>query len=254
MSSTSEPVGKSFMATECDRCPLRALDLFLPFTEEETRFMMGFKIGEMTVEPQTVLLTEGANARHLYTVLSGQGLRSKAIRDGRRQVVNFVFPGDFIGLQAGVMGEMGHSVIATTRTTLCIFDRAEIWSLFKSHPDRAFDMTWLAASEEMFLGETLATIGQRSAQEAVAWAMVRLFQRAEALGLARGDTMPLPYRQQDMADALGLSLVHTNKTLAKLKAAGLLRWQERVLTLPDRPALAAIAGVSLTDLRPRPLI
>lgn len=242
------------MAVKCENCPLRRLDAFMAFTAEEVRFMQRFKIGELTVEPQTTVLAEGQNAPQLYTVLDGQGLRSKTVGDHRRQVVNFVFPGDFLGLQAAIMGEMGHSVISTTSMTLCVFDRAEVWSLFKTHPDRAYDMTWLAASEEMFLGEALAAIGQRSALESVAWALLRLSQRAESLGLARDGRMPLPFRQQDLADALGLSLVHTNKTLAKLKAAALAQWQDGILTIPDLPALARAAGTDLDPPTARPLI
>ncbi|CTQ48085.1 Crp/Fnr family transcriptional regulator [Jannaschia donghaensis] len=242
------------MAVKCDNCPLRELEIFVPFTTEEARFMKGFKIGELTVDAQTPLLIEGSNAPQLYTVLAGQGVRFKTLEDGRRQVVNFVFPGDFIGLQAGVMGEMGHSITSATEMTLCVFDRAEIWSLFKSHPDRAFDLTWLAASEEMFLGESLATIGQRSALEAVAWTLQRLFQRGEALGLTTANEMPLPFRQQDLADALGLSLVHTNKTLAKLKDRGMVLWQDGVLGILDRTGLSDVAGIPMEALRPRPLI
>ena len=99
--------------------------------------MQRFKVGELTVDPQTTILMEGSNSPQLFTALHGLGLRYKLLEDGSRQVINFVFPGDFLGLQAGVMGEMGHSVEASSRMTLCVFDRAELWSLFKSHPDVA---------------------------------------------------------------------------------------------------------------------
>lgn len=216
--------------------------------------MKGFKVGELTIDANTPVLMEGSNAAQLYTVLSGQGVRYKTLDRGQRQVISFVFPGDFIGLQAGITGEMGHSVESSTEMTLCVFDRSEIWTLFKSHPDRAFDLTWLSATEEMFLGETLATIGQRTALEAVAWAMLRLFQRAEALKMTTANRMPLPFRQQDLADALGLSLVHTNKTLAKLKDRGLALWQDGVLTLQDRDGLVAMAGADVKEPQARPLI
>lgn len=242
------------MAVTCDKCPLRASGAFVPFTADEAKFMQRFKVGELTVAPGTRFLTEKTTSPQVYTALTGLGLRTKSMPKGRRQVVNFVFPGDFLGLQAGIMGEMGHSVIATTDMTLCVFDRAELWTLFRSQPDRAFDMTWIAASEEMFLGEALATLGQRTALQAVAWALFRLYRRGAVLGLTRGTRMPLPFRQQDLADALGLSLVHTNKTLAKLKARNLAVWQDGLLTLPDRDALAEIAGVETDDMRPRPLI
>lgn len=66
-------------------------------------------------------------------------------------------------------------------------------------------------------GEALATVSQRTAQERVAWALLRVFRRLRFLKLGNGRSVPFPYRQQDLSDALGLSLVHTNKTLAALR-------------------------------------
>jgi len=197
---------------------------------------------------------EGANSPRLFTVLSGMGLRHKIQGSGRRQVPNFVFPGDFLGMQAALMGEMGHSVEAATDMRLCVFRRADVWTLFKSMPERAFDLTWLAAVEENFLGEALATIGQMPALQRLAWAMVRLFKRAQAVGPTRGETMPLPFRQQGLADSLGLSLVHTNKTLARLRERQVAPWGEGRLRIADLGALARIGGLDPEAPVTRPLI
>ena len=210
------------MATKCRNCPLRSKDIFVDFSAEDIDFMQKFKAGELTIDPGTPILMQGSNAPQLFTVLSGMGIRDKMLENGDRQVISFVFPGDFVGLQAGIMGKMGHSVEARTRMRLCVFDRSSFWNFFRAHPNRAFDITWLAAIEEHFLGETLATLGQRTATQALAWAMIKIFQRGTALGLVEENQMDLPYTQRDMADALGLSLVHTNKTLGKLRERQLL--------------------------------
>ena len=242
------------MATRCESCPLRRLPLFKSFTEAELRFMQRFKAGELTVEPGTPLLIEGSSAPQLYTALRGMGVRYKTLPNGRRQVVNFLFPGDFIGLQAGVMGEMQHSIEATTRMTLCVFDRKEFWRFFKDQSERAFDITWLAAVEEHFLGEALTSVGQRTAIERVAWALVRIWRRGRALGLVVDDAMSMPYRQQDLADALGLSLVHTNKTLARLRERQMISWADGVLRIADVQALARVAEMEVEAEPVRPLM
>lgn len=216
--------------------------------------MERFKQGELRVDPGTTILMEGSNSPQLYTVLRGQGVRYKTLEDGRRQVINFLFPGDFTGLQAGLMGEMKHSVEARTPMTLCAFDRAELWQLFKEQPARAYDLTWIAAVEEHFLGETIATLGQRDAVQRVAWALLKIWQRLRAVGLERNGTVPLPFRQQDLADALGLSLVHTNKTLARLRARQLCDWSERALRVLDAPGLAALGLVEAEPPERRPLM
>lgn len=243
------------MKTSCRKCPLRTRPVFDPMTDEEIEFMQSFKAGEMEVEPGTTLLMEGSDSAQLYTALSGMGLRYKSLASGDRQVINFVLPGDFIGLQAGVMRKMQHSVESSTKMTLCVFDRKALWALFKDHPERAYDLTWISAIEEHFLGESLAILGHMNGAERVARAFVRLHDRGEALGLVSSDEMELPYRQQDLADALGLSLVHTNKTLKKLRGDGVASWSKGRLKILDYDRLCDIAGLQ-SDREPltRPLI
>jgi CRP-like cAMP-binding protein len=240
--------------TKCEACPLRTKAIFTPFTDAELRFMQSFKTGELDVEAGTTILMEGSSSPQLYTVLSGVGTRYKTLENGRRQVINFLFPGDFSGLQASLMGEMKHSVEASTRMKLCVFKREDVWTLFRSHPERAYDLTWISAVEEFFLGETIASIGQRDAAQRVAWALVRIFERLRAVGSAKSNTVPFPFRQQDLADALGLSLVHTNKTLKKLRALNLAQWADGTLTVTNIAALADLAMADLERPERRPIM
>lgn len=242
------------MATHCESCPLHKSPLFTDVSSEDRRTTQRFKSGELMVDPGTPIMMESTNSPQLYTALRGMGLRYTTLPNGERQVINFIFPGDFIGLQAGVMGEMNHSVEATTAMTLCVFDRSDFFKFFKANPSRGFDITWLAAVEEHFLGSSLATVGQRTALEAVSWALLKIFQRGEALSLVRQAKMPLPFRQQDLADALGLSLVHTNKTLAKLRDRQLAAWSNGVLQINDVERLASVAQTEFEPLPKRPFI
>lgn len=242
------------MPIPCDKCPLRRCDYFLPMADDELAFMRRFKAGELAVDTGTTVLMEGSNSPQLFTVLSGMGTRYKTLEDGSRQVINFLFPGDFIGLQAGIMGEMKHSVEASTPMVLCVFNRTDLWTMFKSHPGRAYDLTWIAAVEEHFLGETLAAVGQRSAGQRIAWALLRIHHRLRAVGLENADAVPLAFRQQDLADALGLSLVHTNKTLMQLRKLRLAEWIDGRLTIRDRAKLALYAGSAPEPLEKRPLM
>lgn len=242
------------MVTPCEKCPLRRCEYFLPFTEEELAFMIRFKAGELAVDTGTTVLMEGSNSPQVFTVLSGMGTRYKTLEDGSRQVINFLFPGDFIGLQAGIMGEMKHSVETSTPMVLCVFNRSDLWNMFKAHPSRAYDLTWIAAVEEHFLGETLAALGQRTAGQRVAWALLRIHHRLRVVGLEKAGVVPLAFRQQDLADALGLSLVHTNKTLMQLRKSGLARWSDGSLDIQDRTKLADYAGSAPEPLEKRPLM
>lgn len=214
-------------------------------SDDQVDDMQRFKIGELTVDAGATILLEGSNSPQLFTALHGMGLRYRHLKNGERQVLNFVYPGDFLGMQAGLMGEMGHSVMATTKMTLCVFDRANLWPFIKSEPERGFELAWLAAVEEHFMSASLTTVGQRTAIQALAWTFVRLYLRAKASGIADNNSMRFPFKQIDLADALGLSLVHTNKTIGVLKSRQLIGWTDNKVTLPD---LQALADVGLTDL------
>ncbi len=216
--------------------------------------MNRFKTGELEAQPGTEIMAQGTSSTHLFTCLTGMGLRYTTLEDGQRQVIGFVLPGDFIGLQAGVMLEMSHSVEASTHMRLCTFNRSDLWTLFRSHPERAYDLTRLAALEERFLGDALAVVGQMDARAKVAWAFHRIYSRLAAVNLGAADRVPMPYRQQDLADALGLSLVHTNKVLARLRQDQVATWSDGKLTIHDIQRLAKIAQVDDQAPTTRPLI
>jgi len=108
--------------------------------------------------------------------------------------------------------------------------------------------------EERFLGEAIATLGQRDAEQSIAWALTRVFLRGKGLGLVTNNAMPFPFKQQDIADALGLSLVHTNKTLGKLKSRQLAMWSDGTLRIPDVEQLAECGLVDDLSLAVRPII
>lgn len=217
--------------------------------------MRRFKVGERVIAPGTELLREGEPSDALFTVLAGLGLRSKSLANGARQVVGVVFPGDFVGLQAGVMDAMQHSVEARTEMTVCVFRRDALWHLFREHPERAHDLTWLAALEEHLLGESLAALGRLSGKQRLARGLYRLYRRGDALGLVRDGRMRMPFVQQDLADALGLSLVHTNKLLRAFREGRIARWSDGHLHVLDESRLRDLALVPEDrPPPPRPLI
>lgn len=239
---------------ECERCPLRGVEIFRKFTKEELSFVSEFKSGELVAEAGTTFLTQGSSSAYIYTVLSGWGYRYKDIEDGRRQVLNFVFPGELVGLQGAVLREMEHSVQALSDMILCIFERKKLWELYKNYPMLAYDITWLAAREEQMLEEHLLTVGKRTAKERLAYLVLHIFERAKSLGMNTGKSFDVPLTQQHVADTLGLSLVHTNKTLRILYNQELISWKKKTLTILDHDGLCDIAKWDGLGDQKRPFI
>jgi CRP-like cAMP-binding protein len=240
--------------TPCEQCPLRGRSFLRVFSADELAFVKTFKVDELRVEAGASFLQEGARSEQLYTVLSGWAFRYKMLDDGRRQILNYALPADMVGLQGTLMHEMEHSVEALTPLVLCVFPRAKLWDLYSRLPSLAFDITWLAAREEQLIDEHLVSLGRRTALERVAYLLLHLFLRAEEAGLTKNGSIQFPFTQQHVADTLGMSLVHTNKTLKRLYLSKAVRWKDRVFELIDRTALAAIAGSGINQLRQRPFI
>ena len=238
----------------CEQCPLRRMEVLREFTNEELDFVRTFKSGELNIESGSNILLQGTNSAYLYTVLVGWAFRYKSLPDGRRQILNFSIPSDFLGLQGTIADEMQHSVEALTDMTLCIFPREKLWGLYSRFPALAYDVTWLAAREEQILDESLLSIGRRTAIERMAYLFLHLFVRAQEVSLTKGDTIQFPFTQQHVADTLGMSLVHANKTLKKLTATRTMRWKGRVFEILDREGLARIANFEFPGEHKRPFI
>ena len=200
----------------CRQCPLRALSLFIPHSAEELELIQSLKQRELNLSAGDTLIHEGQDDPPLYTLLSGWAYRFKTLSDGRRQILNFLQAGDFIGVQQRMSDAAAHGVVTLTEARLCVFRRDALWQMHQQSPTLGFNTTWLTAHEESLVDDSLLSVGRRSAEERVATLLILLFKRAAALladGGAQG--VPFPLTQQHVADALGLSLVHTNKTLLR---------------------------------------
>jgi len=238
----------------CKECPLSRLDHFRRFAPDELDFVSSFKTGELSIEAGGTIMVEGSHGAHLFTVLAGWGFRFKSMADGRRQILNYLMPGDLVGLQGSLMGEMQHSVEALSPVVLCVFERDRLSELYRRCPSLAYDITWIAAREERILDENLLSLGRRSAIERAAYLIAYIYLRATAAGLTDGKTLSIPITQTHIADTLGLSTVHTNRTLKRLAERKLIRWRDRGCDVIDEKGLLEIAGWDGISAAPRPFI
>lgn len=253
---STEVLSASSPETACRDCPLRSLKLFHEPTGEELELVQSLKRRERRLDAGEALIHEGQTDAPLYTLLQGWAFRYKTLSDGRRQILSFLLPGDFIGVQQKMGDAAAHGVETLTDALFCVFQRDSLWELHRRSPMMGFNVTWLTAHEESMVDDTLLSVGRRTAEERIASMLILLFKRAAALQADAGaGGIPFPLTQQHIADGLGLSLVHTNKTLRKLERRGLHRIADGRLHLCDVRAMARLADL-YGDGRPppRPLV
>jgi CRP-like cAMP-binding protein len=238
----------------CTRCPWRKRPLFKPIDAETLDVIAHMKRDHIAIEAGQAIIEPGAESAELYTLFSGWAFRYKELADGRRQILNILLPGDLIGLQAAMFQASHHGVEALSRVELCVFARREVWSLFGKAPELAFDVTWLGAREESHLDENLMSLGRRTAEERVAAFILGLYKRCAALGLAEGQSIDWPLRQQHVADMLGLSLVHTSRSFNALKRKGMFRLAGGRMNVLNPYALQRLSQFFDADVQQRPLI
>jgi CRP-like cAMP-binding protein len=242
------------MQVPCHECKLRAYGLFKPVTPAELASIQKIKSDHLPIAAGAEIIRIGDAAPEVYTLYAGWAFRYKMLPDGRRQILAFLLPGDLLGLQAAMFDAALFGIDALTDVQLCVLPRRKVWALFGEMPGLAFDVAWLGARSESFVDENLTSVGRRTAAERVAALIITLYKRAKVLGLVERDTFAFPLTQQHIADALGLSLVHTNKTLAKLRRVGMFKQQNGSMTLTNPRVLERVAQHFDEEVPMRPLI
>lgn len=233
---------------------MRLRPAFKETSAEEIDFIDSMKIDHRYGVAGDEIVHIGQNNAELYTMFSGWAFRFKLFEDGRRQILNFLLPGDLVGLQASLLSEAQHGIEAMTDVQLCVFSRRRTFDMFVKMPVVAYEVAWLGSREESIIDENLTSVGRRSAAERIAALVISLHRRCNALGLVSDQGFLFPLTQQHIADALGLSLVHTNKTWSRLRRAGLFELNGGHLKLKNARLTARMAAMFDLEAQPRPLI
>ncbi len=188
------------------------------------------------------IIAQGDRPEAIHLLLNGWAARYRLLPDGSRQITAFLIPGDFCDLHVTVLDRMDHGIVALTDCDYaCIpSDRLDACAGERPSLARAFWRSTLV--DEAILREWVVSAGRRDATQAVAHLLCELHLRARMAGLATGDSFELPVTQDDLADATGMTPVHMNRTLQKLRADGLIELAHRRLRIPDLAALRAEAG------------
>jgi CRP-like cAMP-binding protein len=158
--------------------------------------------------------------------------------------VGLLLPGDFCDLHIDILGEMDHAIRTLTPCRVVAMTRETVDELITSTPNVVRALWWAALVNEAITREWLVSMGQRTADAQMAHLFCELYVRLGVVGLVDGDSYDLPFTQEELGDVLGLSVVHVNRVLQRLRGEGLVEWRRGRMRIPDFPRLAEFADFS----------
>ncbi|MDP4026758.1 Crp/Fnr family transcriptional regulator [Methylobacterium sp. NEAU 140] len=193
--------------------------------------------------PGVDIVREGDVSRVVHVLLSGWAGRYKHLNDGRRQTLAVLLPGDFCDHGVLVGCPMDHSVGAFREVTVAEVEPAAFEGLIGARPHLVRAFRWEALSAAAMQREWALSLGRRSAIERLAHVFCELACRLRVLGSATtaDGALPLPLTQEELADVIGMTSVHINRTLKQLHADGLIALRDRRLSILDEDGLRRVA-------------
>ena len=226
----------------------RKLQRYVPLSDAD-RIWLAEALGPARIIPaRSDIIREGDDPKGVNVVVEGWACRYRQLRDGRRQIVSILLPGDLCDPHIFLLDRMDHTLGTITPVTLSQISGRALQDLSARSPvlDEAMIREGLATVA--IQREWTVSLGRRSAIERIAHLFCELHARLEAVGLADATGCPFPLIQADLADALGQTPVHVNRSLKELRGTGLISLSKRQLTVHDRAGLDEFAEFDPTYL------
>jgi CRP-like cAMP-binding protein len=193
------------------------------------------------VDARHDLIQEGDEPDDVQLILEGFACRYKLLPNGERSIMALLVPGDFCDLHVAILGEMDHNIGTLSPCTVAEISRETVEYLTESNPRIARALWWASLVDEGVLREWLVSLGRRQVDPRLAHLICELLVRLKAVGLADANSYDLPLTQGELADVMGCSLVHVNRSVQALRSAGLIKWQGKRRTILSVPRLIDLA-------------
>ncbi|HEV7255373.1 MAG TPA: Crp/Fnr family transcriptional regulator [Mesorhizobium sp.] len=230
------------------------LSVLAPLDDVERQALAEAPLRTMVAARDQTLVRHGEGMAECRVLLSGLAAAHKLLPDGKRQIVSFVLPGDFLDLDAYAAGRMDRGVTALSSCSIASIPHAALRRLSADHPGIALALWRDTLLNAAVAREWVVNVGQRMAAERLAHLICEMCANLETRGLAQGEgderSFSWPVTQADIADATGLSTVHVNRTIQDLRARELIQFRHQEVTVLDWPGLQSLAGFSPDYLSP----
>lgn len=184
---------------------------------------------------------EGVSTRGPRLIVSGWACRFRMLADGRRMIFTFLLPGDAIGSRRDAPALAGVAALTPCR----VLDARPLWRAVASHDPAHANLAHaqhiLDLLDDCYLLDNIVRLGRQTAIERMCHLLLELRWRLQAVGLVQGREFALPITQEAIGDAVGLSIVHVNRTLQDLRRRGYIELRRGRIALIEAERMADIA-------------
>lgn len=218
---------------------LRKLEYWASMDDSDRRAVLALPYQLQTVEARQDIVREGSHPNHSCVILSGYAFRYKLVAGGARQIVSIHMRGDWVDLQNSLLRVADHSVETMARSEIALVPVEAVVALAFERPKVGFALWYGSLVEASVFREWVANVGRRDARTAVAHLLCELALLMKVSGLGKQTDYEMPLTQEQLADCLGLTPVHVNRTIKALEAEKLIsRSTSRTITIGDWQKLA----------------
>jgi CRP-like cAMP-binding protein len=210
---------------------LRKLARFTALDEDDGAAILGLPHRLRTIETGQYIVREFDRTEHSCLLRSGFAYRHKVVGDGGRQILSIHMAGDLVDLQNSLLHIADHSVQALTKADLAFIPRSAIQALALARPAVGMALWLDTLVDASIFREWIANVGRRDSRTRTAHVLCEFALRQEDAGLGQRGEYELPMTQEQLADVLGLTSVHVNRTLKSLEAEGLIARNKRAITI-----------------------
>jgi len=226
----------------CRDCSLRKLHLCSSIVDAPARKPQ-VGITRNQIKPRQNICRKDQTEDQVYVVKEGWAFRYAITASGRRQILSFMMPGDVMASRSLYDDKVAHSVQSVTEVAYCGFNRSDLINLVGESRTAVRAVTEACADERALYEDRLIDLGTRSAEERVARFFLEIVGRQDKRGYVHNQMLKFPLKQIHLADALGLTQVHVNRVLKRLRDGGLIEWSRGVLKIEDLSAMKQIADI-----------
>jgi CRP-like cAMP-binding protein len=210
-------------------------------TEEERAALRSLPMQVAQFEPYQDIVREGDRPSRCFALLDGFVSTYKTTPAGKRQITAFHVPGDVPDIQSLHLKVLDNSISTIGPCKIGFVQHDAMRALFHAHPRLGAVFWRITLIDAALVREWMLNTGRREAYARMAHLFCELITRLDAVGLAPDRTCPLPMTQPELADALGITPVHVNRTLGDLRDAGLITVRSRQLMVHDWDGLVSAA-------------